>query len=222
VARIYKVPLHAGFDDFEFEDSDPKTGHEFLCEEDDMRLHGFGSLGVPPPMQVVVNTIPGGDRGTKKTLEMMKDIVIETLKDKKYGAFFRGLAIKITLDAGCKTKDFKCEAKAVHNWVRDNVKWIRDTRGFETLQYPYRTLAFGGGDCDDLSILESALYLSIGFPVRLKAIAANPSRKDQFSHVYLEVDVTGHGNWVAADPTVKTAAFGWESPLSYKQMIMEL
>jgi len=105
----------------------------------------LGALGkLPPPMQVAVHTIPGGDKGTKATLDKMREIVIDSLKDRKHGAFLRGLAIKIASE--CKTKDFKCEAKAIGDWVRDNVKWIRDTRGFETLQYPYRTLAFGGGD----------------------------------------------------------------------------
>jgi len=109
----------------------------------------LGALGkLPPPMQVAVHTIPGGDKGTKATLEKMREIVIDSLKDRKHGAFLRGLAIKIASE--CKTKDFKCEARAIDTWVRQNVKWIRDTRGFETLQYPYRTLAFGGGDCDDL------------------------------------------------------------------------
>jgi len=105
----------------------------------------LGALGkLPPPMQVAVHTIPGGDKGTKATLDKMREIVIDSLKDRKHGAFLRGLAIKIA--SGCKTKDFRCEAKAIDEWVRQNVKWIRDTRGFETLQYPYRTLAFGGGD----------------------------------------------------------------------------
>lgn len=118
----------------------------------------LGGLGdVPPAMQVSVHRIPGGDRGTRETLNRMREITIASLKDPKHGAFLRGLAIKITLEAGCKTKQFLCEAKALFEWVRDNVKWIRDTRGFETLQYPYRTLAFGAGDCDDLCLAPSTV-----------------------------------------------------------------
>lgn len=184
---------------------------------------GLGFLGdVPPAMQVAVHQIPGGDRGTKATLDRMRKLVIESIKDPKHGAFLRGLAIKITLDAGCKTKQYMCEAKALADWVRDNVKWIRDTRGFETLQYPYRTLAFGAGDCDDLSILLAALAISIGIPTQFRAIAANPMRKDQYSHVYVIMDPNQSGKWIAADPTVKTAAFGWESPLKYKVMDLEI
>lgn len=106
----------------------------------------LANLSVPPPMQVTVATIPGGDAGTKETLERMRNIVWRSIKDRDQGAFIRGLAIKITSAAGCKTKEFRCEAKALFEWVRDNVKWIRDVKGFETLQYPHRTLAYGAGD----------------------------------------------------------------------------
>lgn len=212
MARIPKIPIGSDI------------GEEiFICNSEESDMRGFMGLGaLPPPMQVSVHTIPGGDRGTKATLEKMREIVIASLKDKKHGAFLRGLAIKITLDAGCKTKEFKCEAKSIFEWVRDQIKWIRDTRGFETLQYPYRTLAFGAGDCDDLSILLAALSISVGIPTSFKAIAANPMRKDQYSHVYVIMDPMGQDKWIPADPTVKSAAFGWESPLRFKEMILEV
>jgi hypothetical protein len=185
-----------------------------------LSLREMGLGNVPPPMQVAVHGIPGGVAGTKATLKKMADITIKSIKDKKTGAFVRALAIKITNEAGCTTKQFHCEAKALFEWVRDKIKWIRDTRGFETLQWPHRTLSFGAGDCDDLSILLAALATSIGFKTSFKAIGANPQRKDQFSHVYVLIEVGG--KWIAADPTVKTAAFGWESPVIFKQTTLEV
>lgn len=191
--------------------------------EDPFYLRYSEALGdVPPAMQVSIHRIPGGEEGTRATLSRMRKFVIDSIKDKKHGAFLRGLAIKITLDAGCKTKEFYCEAKSLFEWVRDNVKWIRDTRGFETLQYPYRTLAYGAGDCDDLSILLASLAISIGIPTKFRAIAANPARPDQFSHVYVMMDPVGNDRWIAADPTVKSAPFGWESPVRFKVMDMEI
>lgn len=174
-------------------------------------------------MQVAVYSIPGGAAGTRETLERMKKIVWNSIKDKKHGAFLRGLAIKITLNAGCKTKEYRCEAKAIFEWVRDRLKWIRDTRGYETLQYPYRTIEFGAGDCDDLSIVLATFALVIGMPAGFRAIAANPTNKNNYSHVYVMLNPNGDGKtWVAADPTVKTAAFGWESPVRYKTMDVRL
>lgn len=177
---------------------------------------------IPPAMQVSSYEISSGEKGTKQTLEHMKRLVYEELKDKKYGAYIRGMAIKITGDDGCKTKEFKCEARALFNWVRDEIRWIRDTRGIETLQYPHRTLAFKAGDCDDLSIILSALATSIGIPTRFRAIAANPGRKDSYSHVYVMMDPMGIDKWIAADPTVKSASFGWESPVAYKVLDVDV
>jgi len=163
VARFFRAPRNTSLSDI------------LSSRELSGALGGVGD--VPPAMQVAVYTIPGGDRGTKATLDRMKDITIKSLKDQKYGAFIRGLAIKITNDAGCKTKEFRCEAKAMFEYVRDNVKWIRDTRGFETLQYPYRTLAFGGGDCDDLCLSGSSTYVWVKIDGRLSRMTVKELHK---------------------------------------------
>lgn len=176
------------------------------------------SSSVPAAMQVASFEISSGDKGTRQTLEHMRRIIYEELKDKKYGAWMRGLALRITDEAGCKTKEFKCEAKSLFEWVRDNIRWVRDTKGIETLQYPHRTVAFKAGDCDDLTILNGALATSIGIPCMMRAIAANPKNKNSYSHVYLMVDPMGNDKWVACDATVKTAGYGWESPVQYKRM----
>jgi hypothetical protein len=76
--------------------------------------------------------------------------------------------------------------------------------------------------CDDLSILLGSLATSIGIPTKFRAIAANPMRKDQYSHVYVIMDPMGQEKWIPADPTVKTAGFGWESPLKYKTLDIEI
>jgi len=190
-----------------------------LSEKLSTGLQGL-SGDIPPAMQLSVSTIPGGAKGTKATLEQMKKITVGAVTDREHGAFLRGLAIKITREAGCDSKEHFCEAKALANWVRDEVRWIRDINGFETLQWPKRTLAYKAGDCDDLSILLAALAMSIGFQTYFKAIAANSQSKDQFSHVYVLISVGGKK--VPADPTVKSAKFGWESPLSYRDMIVKV
>jgi len=183
-------------------------------------LQGLGV--VPPPNQVNVVQIPGGVKGTRATLDRMKKIVDDSVKDKKVGAFIRALAIKITIHNGAGTKQFKQEAKALFEWVRDEIKWIRDVKGYETLQYPHRTIAFGGGDCDDLSILGSTLAKAIGIRTRFVAIAADADNPSQYSHVYYEVDPLDNGKWIACDPTVKSAKFGWASPVAYKRMELEV
>lgn len=171
-------------------------------------------------MQLTVSTIPGGDRGTKATLEQMRKITVGAVTDRKHGAFLRGLAMKITREAGCESKEHLCEAKALADWVRDEIRWVRDINGFETLQWPERTLQYQAGDCDDLSILLAALAMTIGFQTYFKAIAANRKERDQYSHVYVLIGVSGKK--IPADPTVKSAKFGWESPVRYKEMIVKV
>lgn len=178
---------------------------------------------VPPAMQLAVYEIPGGARGTEETLKRMVDIVRKSVRDPKRGAFLRGLAMKIIVDAGCKPKDYKCEAKVLHEWVRDKIRWTRDVRGMETLQFPWRTLEFGAGDCDDKSILLATLAIMAGMPARYRAIGADPDRKKTFTHVYVMLNPNGDGRtWLAADPTVSTAPLSWESPVRYVTMDLDV
>ena len=95
-----------------------------LSEKLSTGLQGL-SGDIPPAMQLSVSTIPGGAKGTKATLEQMKKITVGAVTDREHGAFLRGLAIKITREAGCDSKEHFCEAKALANWVRDEIRWIR-------------------------------------------------------------------------------------------------
>jgi len=73
-------------------------------------------------------------------------------------------------------------------------------------------------NCDDLSTLLASLYLAVGFPVRYVVIANLPQHPESFSHVFVQVDITGEGDWVSADPSQPNASFGWEAPVQYRRM----
>jgi len=121
----------------------------------------------------------------------------------------------------CRVRDFTCEARALFKWVQHNIRWTRDIEGVETVQTPERTLEWGFGDCDDLSTLVAGLALSVGIPVKFRAVAADPRRKGQFSHVYVMMDV-GVDEWAAADPSRPDAAFGWETPRATRKVDHEV
>lgn len=53
------------------------------------------------------------------------------------------------------------------------------------------------GDCDDATVLNGALLVSVGVPVRLVAI----NDGDRYVHVFLEA-YDGAGNWWRLDPVV--------------------
>lgn len=186
-------------------------------------LAELSALGILPPTRLTLTKIPGGDAGTKKTLEKMKEIVWKSVRHNEHGPVIREAAISAILKGECAPKDFLCEYKAMHEFCRDKIRWTRDARKHETLVWPARTLLIGAGDCDDKTMLECAMLLMVGFPgVAFKAIAANPEIPDQYTHVYVIADPTGKGKWIASDPTVSGAKLGWESPVRFKEMILEL
>jgi hypothetical protein len=185
-------------------------------------LSQFSSRHLPQP-RVTITPISGGTKGTRQTLDRMKQITWKSLRHPKHSALIRMAAAKAILDMKCPPKDYLCEYDAIHTFVRDNIRWTRDARRHETLQWPARTLAMGIGDCDDKSMLEAAMLLHVGFPgVGFKAIGANPTVRDQYTHVYIIADPVGNDQWIASDPTVSKAKLGWESPVRYKEMVVEL
>lgn len=131
-----------------------------------------------------------GARGTAQTLAIMSGLV----KRYKKNLQIRGLALSLV--QGIQEKDWFSELAAIHEFVRDQIRYVRDIRGVETIHDPVTLLKFGQGDCDDKSVLAAALLESIGFETRFVAVGFEP---DQYSHVYLEARVPG--GWVALETT---------------------
>jgi hypothetical protein len=153
----------------------------------------------------------------------MKEIVWKSVRHPQHAPIIREAAIAAILKEDIAPKDFLGEYRAIHNFVRDKIRWTRDARKHETLVWPARTLMIGAGDCDDKTTLESSMLLMVGFPgVMMRAIAANPEVPEQFTHVYLMADPVGNKKWIASDPTVSNAKLGWQSPVIFKMMDLEL
>lgn len=98
-------------------------------------------------------------------------------------------------------------------FVRDEIRYVRDIADVELLHDPVTLLNQGAGDCDDKCILLAALLLSIGFEyVQFVAIAQAP---EEFSHVWLRAWVDGPGDpaWVDMEPT-EPIPFGQTVPTS--------
>lgn len=93
-------------------------------------------------------------------------------------------------------KAYRAEAEAVHRYVRDHVRYVRDIRGVETLHPAPWLLSQRAGDCDDKSVLTAALCEAIGHKTRLVAVGFKPW---SYQHVYPEVELAGR--WVALETT---------------------
>lgn len=110
-------------------------------------------------------------------------------------------------------KDYAAEAAAIFEWVQSNIRYVRDVRGVETVQFPEKTLEYRAGDCDDMVTLLAAMLETVGCEVRFVAMGQTPAK---YSHVFAEVKI--NGQWAAMDPTERVP-FGWRPPDIARAMI---
>lgn len=126
----------------------------------------------------------------------------------------RMLAVRIVRN--CKPKNYMCEVKALHNWVKDdrNIRYIKDTFGVERFATIKRTLEEAAGDCDDKSLVLSALAESIGHETRL--VLVDSDMGGRFTHVLPQIKVGG--DWFFAE-TTKNMPLNWKPPMTKAYVI---
>lgn len=113
-----------------------------------------------------------------------------------------------SLVRGLPQKDFPGEARRLFEFVRDDIRYLKDIEGVETIHPAEYVLEAGQGDCDDKAILLAALLLSIGHTPRFIATSFAPG---VFSHVWVQDLLHMRGEpaprWVDLEPT-EPVAFG--------------
>ena len=144
--------------------------------------------------------ISNGVEGIRETLKLMSKLV------KKYKAdqAIRELAMRLTRDL--PPKDYIRELKKLHAYVRDEIRYVKDIRGVETIQTPIQTLRLCAGDCDDKSTLVASLLESLGHPTRFIAVGF---RKNILSHVLVQTKVAS--KWINVECT-ENVPVGWCPP----------
>jgi hypothetical protein len=106
------------------------------------------------------------------------------------------------------------EVSALFSFVQSAIRYTKDPVAKEKLYPPKELLKIRAGDCDDISMLLGALALALGYPARLITLGANPNYPNEFSHVYVEVEVpAGSGQWVALDAARPGSQFGLQPPM---------
>lgn len=162
---------------------------------------------MPGALTSYLGTIANGREGIKATLKLMVVIARRT----RATLPIRTLAQQLV--QGCAENDTRCEAATLQAFVRDSIRYVRDVRDVETIQFPEQTLQLKSGDCDDKALLLAALLESIGFHTRFCAVGVNGG---DYSHVLTQVMIPGSG-WVSAevipiDGRTEKAPFGWFPP----------
>jgi transglutaminase-like putative cysteine protease len=155
----------------------------------------------PAARPMTLGSVPNGSAGVAATLRAM----VALARDYRKNAGVRQLAASLVRDL--PQYDKVGEVRALHAFVRDNIRYTSDIRQVELLQTPQATLEMGVGDCDDKSTLLSALLESIGFKTRFIAIAMPGSKV--LSHVLVQVKLGQKWIWLE---TIKNVEAGWAPP----------
>lgn len=153
------------------------------------------------PLTSTLLALPGGLGAVKQTLAVMVSLVRQYKTDLN----IRTLALQLT--QSCAPKDARCELTQLQHFARDQIRYVNDVDGVETVQTPVATLRLMAGDCDDKATLLCALAASIGYPTRFCAVGV---RGEDFSHVMAQVRLgTGFINMETIIPDVE---LGWFPP----------
>lgn len=149
------------------------------------------------PTTAQLSLIPSGKAGILDTLKAMSRFV----KDGKKTMPVREAALSITQP--CQQKDYACEVRAIHAFVRDSIRYVQDIQDVETVASPEKTLEYRAGDCDDKVVLLCALLAAVGHPTRFVAVSFEPG---VYSHVYAETLIGDR--WIPLETTEAVEA-GW-------------
>jgi len=150
--------------------------------------------------------IPNGAAGVFTTASTMRQLI---------NAYKTDIEIRTTaanLVFLTPEKNDLAEVEALFNFVRDNIRYLKDVHAVETLTTPDRTLQLGYGDCDDQVVLLGSLLESIGYPTKI--VLTGYGDPGIFEHVYLQTLI--QNQWVDMDPTEQIPlGFAPPDPVAY-------
>jgi len=112
------------------------------------------------------------------------------------------------LSADIEGRNAVATFRNIWDYVRENIRYQNDEPGKEQLRIPQRTLMDRTGDCDDMSILISALLTNMGYDHELNIAAYK--KADQWQHIY-PVVYNEYGNRYVLDCVPEIPYFNYEA-----------
>jgi len=140
---------------------------------------------------------------TDKTLARMHELVLKAKTDWDFIKFSTWLI------QGCPPRDHLCELRAIYRRLGVGVKYVKDPDGVELVQNVWAILERRAGDCDCMSVLVASTASALGYKYQFITIKSDPTRPDQWSHIYPQVFVP-HSGWIPMDLSLQKRIFGWE------------
>lgn len=152
--------------------------------------------------------------GLRGRVEKIYDLHTAGLRDPE----MRRRALQIVRSV--PARDDLGELRAVFEWYRRTVPYRADIRGIDTYATPRRTIEWGGGDCDDATIVLTTLVRHLGFLTGAKVAATGSST--EWNHIYAIAGVPKDNprGYVALDPTVDGSVVGWEAPINKSKVFL--
>jgi transglutaminase-like putative cysteine protease len=139
----------------------------------------------------------------------------------------RKLALQITNQ--CPSRDEQCEAAAIHDWVKANIRYTGDIAphrlddgtvdSVDLFASAQAVVENGGGDCDEHVVLNNALAILNGIPAQIRATSPTRRGKNNYTHVYAVFGLpkARPTKWIASDTTLPgETRFGTEWPYKRK------
>lgn len=124
--------------------------------------------------------------------------------------------IGLAVTQGCRARNDECELDTIYQFVQRNVRYTGDITNKDTFQSAYRTLQYGGGDCDDHAVATAVLAMENGFHTKFRITSNTGATWD---HIYTLVGVpkVTPRRWVALDTTLPRGRVGSEPGRAKKQ-----
>ena len=161
--------------------------------------------------KIYMDHIPKGYAGTRTTV----GYIIQLIKDGAKDFCVRQTAIDVLIENKVPAKNYLDEIRTLFEWVKQNIRYTRDIHRVELLHTARRMLDLRAGDCDDMTILLSAMLKAIRHPIRLVLVGFNPRKPMLFTHIYLEAFCKGR--WIPLDATT-SHPIGWSPPATTKRI----
>ncbi|MEJ5266533.1 MAG: transglutaminase-like domain-containing protein [Bacteroidales bacterium] len=113
----------------------------------------------------------------------------------------------------------KSTFESIWNFVRQNIRYQNDQPGREQLRTPQRTLYDQIGDCDDMSILISAILTNLGH--KHKLVIAAYKKESQWQHIY-PVAYSSDGTRYVIDCVPEIPYFNFEAKPIKNQIVIDM
>ena len=159
--------------------------------------------------------IDDGLNGNIQTIDFMKQVARVRSGD----PLIRKLALNILQEYRVPSHYYLDEARAVGDFVKNSVRYVRDPNNIEYLQDPtdlVKQIQSGTaqGDCDDMAMLTASLLLSIGHEPYFRAVRYVNS-VGNYNHIYVvdyDKNPGGRKERLVIDCIIKGKPIGFEVP----------